>query len=104
MARKKYIYEVRITLPKSVAKNYRIWLLDHIDDMLSLSYFNHAQLWEGDSLDIPDMAVFKVHYSLATATSLQDYLQHAAPQMRSRLPEEFTGQLQFHRALLTEFI
>lgn len=102
MARKKYIYEVRITVPLDVAKPFHEWLIDHIDDMLSLSYFTAAQIIEGELLDRPEMHLFVARYEMNSKQDLHDYLQNAAPQMRSKLPPEFAGKVEYARALLTE--
>lgn len=104
MARKKYVYEVRITVPSTLSNAFGGWLDDHIDDMLSLSYFTEAQVCAGESLDKPDFSVFVCRYHMDSPQDLQEYLKTAAPQMRSKLPAEFSGQVEYARALLSETI
>lgn len=104
MARKKLIYEVRIFVPTALAKSFKDWLDDHIDDMLSLSYFSDAQVIEGEPLDRPNTHLFVARYELNSKQDLQDYLLNAAPQMRSKLPDEFNGKVDYSRALLTELV
>lgn len=104
MAIKKYIYEVRIFVPMALAHSFKDWLDDHIDDMLSLSYFTEARVIEGESLDRPNTHLFVARYEMNSKQDLQDYLLNAAPQMRSKLPEEFQGKVDYSRALLTELV
>lgn len=102
MARKKYIYEVRCTIPMQITTDFREWLADHLDDMLSLPYFTGGQIVEGELLDRPEMHLFVVRYELKSKQDLNVYLEKAAPQMRSKLPEDFAGRVEYARALLTE--
>lgn len=102
MARKKFIYEVRILVPLALSASFKDWLNDHIDDMLSLSYFTEATVVEGEPLDRPNMHLFVARYEMNSKQDLHDYLKNAAPQMRSKLPEEFNGKVEYVRSLLTE--
>jgi hypothetical protein len=102
VARKKYIYEVRISVPAQKAGDFRVWILEHIDEMVRLPYFSNAKLFAGDSLETADVAVFNVHYELTAKHSLQEYLQKSAAQMREKLPQQFAGELHFSRALVCE--
>lgn len=102
MAIKKYIYEVRSAVPLKISKDFRLWLEDHIEDMLSLDYFTAATTADGESLDDPQKHLFVVRYELRNKQDLYEYLQNAAPLMRSKLPPEFTGNVEYLRALLTE--
>lgn len=101
MARKKYVYQVHMTIPARQAKAFGDWLEDHIEDILSLPYFSAADLASGESLDKPGFSVFVCRYHMGSLQNLHDYLQNAAPQMRSKLPPEFTGYVEFSRALLS---
>lgn len=104
MARKKYIYEVRMIISPKIAKSFRIWLDDHLDDMLSLRYFTDGQIIEGVPLDQPHLQMYIARYNMHNQQDLNDYLQNAAPQMRSKLPAEFHGTVEYSRALLIETI
>lgn len=102
MASKKYIYEVRCLVPENLSVNFAEWLKDHIDDMTSLPYFLDAETFQGEALESPHMHLFVAHYILRSRQDLQEYLANTAPQMRSKLPAEFQGQIAFSRGVLTQ--
>ena len=102
MASKKYIYEVRCFVPEPLSKAFSEWLIEHIDDMTSLPYFPEAEVSHGELLDTPHLHVFIARYLLRSRQDLREYLVHAAPQMRLKLPQEFANKVEFSRAMISQ--
>lgn len=102
MARKKYLYEVRVLVPQSLINAFSEWLKVHINDMTNLPYFLEAETAHGESLDHPHMHLCVVRYTLRTRQDLQVYLEQDAAKMRSQLPSQFQHQIQFSRGVITQ--
>jgi hypothetical protein len=96
----KYIYEVCIHLPEEILDIYEAWLRPHVDEMLNLPYFTSAQIFKARDLQKGSIEL-KVHYSLASPSSLDEYLKEAAPRMRAQLPEALHGKVHYTRCLLS---
>lgn len=95
------IYEVNIEVPEEIHAEFSLWLDAHIEHMTGLPYFTGARLFKGHSMDT-GAAFFKVHYNLASESSLNEYLTKAAPAMRAELPGAFQGRVKYSRFSLSE--
>jgi hypothetical protein len=96
------IYEVNITVTAEVAHDYRIWLEQHVLDLLILPGFIAAEISEVDDPRTADGATaFVVHYKLQTHAALESYLLDFAPQVRALGEQRFPGQFQISRRVLT---
>lgn len=95
------IYEVNITVAAEAAHDYRIWLEQHVLDLLVLPGFIAAEISEIEDPRPADGATgFVVHYKLQTHAALDSYLRDFAPQVRARGEERFPGQFQISRRVL----
>lgn len=95
-----FIYEVSIQLPVEILLEFKEWLRPHIAEMTQLPYFTSARLFEAQNLENGSIEL-KVHYTLKSATSLELYLQEAAPRMRGQLPSHLAEKVRYSRHLLT---
>lgn len=95
-----FIYEVSIQLPVEILPEFKDWLRPHIEEMAQLPYFTTATLFEAKNLENSSTEL-KVHYTLTSPSSLDLYLQEAAPRMRSQLPSHLAEKVQYRRQLLT---
>ena len=74
------LYEVRLSVERTIEAEYRAWLEHHIQAMLSLPGFEGAELLreEGSA----ERAVFVAHYWLRDRVALETYLRDHAAAMR----------------------
>ncbi|MBY0385748.1 DUF4286 family protein [bacterium] len=97
-----FIYEVSIQLPVEILPEFKGWLHPHVEEMTQLPYFTSATVFESKNLENGSIEL-KVHYMLKSASSLELYLQEAAPRMRGQLPSHLAEKVRYARNLLTSF-
>lgn len=93
------IYEVNLKVDASVAKEFKIWLAEHLDLMLQFPGFLRAEYWS--ELD-PSVGTqgFCVRYELTDKTSFELYVKEHAAGMRQDAFRKFGDQFQASRRLL----
>lgn len=98
---KKVIYEVNIEVDAAAHDDYRVWLRDHIAEILALPGFTGAKVFE--VLDPPPSAGrvgLCVQYALQDRASLDDYLRDHAPRLRADGAARFGDRFQATRRVL----
>lgn len=101
MPAKSVIYEVNIEVDASAHDDYRVWLRDHIAEILALPGFTGAKVFE--VLDPPPSAGrvgLCVHYALKERACLDDYLRDHAPRLRADGLARFGDRFQATRRVL----
>lgn len=80
----KIVYEVNIEVDASAHDDYRIWLRDHIADILALPGFTGAKMFEVlDPLPSAGRIGLCVQYALKERAYLDDYLRDHASRLRA---------------------
>lgn len=95
------LYEVNIEVDASAHDEYRVWLRDHIAEILALPGFTGAKVFE--VLDPPASAgriALCVQYALKDQAALDDYLREHAPRLRADGMARFGGRFQASRRVL----
>jgi hypothetical protein len=95
------LYEVNIEVDASAHEEYRVWLRDHIAEILALPGFTGAKVFE--VLDPPASAGrigLCVQYALKDQAALDDYLREHAPRLRADGMARFGGRFQASRRVL----
>lgn len=101
------IYEVTLLIEHEVVREYDIWLKHHVDKMLELPGFEHAQVFviEDDASESA-RAGRVVHYHLDDRPALDEYFRRFAQQMRDdgirRFGQRFSASRRILRALEIE--
>lgn len=98
---RKTIYEVNIEVDASAHEEYRVWLRDHVAEMLTLPGFTGAKVFE--VLDPPPSAGrvgLCVQYALQNRDALEDYLRDHAPRLRADGIARFGDRFQATRRVL----
>lgn len=97
------IYEVNIEVDRDIADTYRLWLWDHIAEILALPGFTGAKVF--DVLEPPPSAGrigLCTQYALKNHEALESYLRDHAPRLRAdgtaRFGERFSAQRRVLRA------
>lgn len=93
------IYEVNLFVKHAVAEDFRIWLTDHIEEMVGLPWFESAAAYESDATSDTETA-FVAQYVLADEQALQRYFETDAPRMRQDGPSRFGADMRATRRVL----
>ena len=102
MAANSVLYEVNIEVAAAAHDDYRVWLHDHIAEILALPGFTGAKLFE--VLEPPPSAGrvgLCVQYALKSREALDDYLRDHAPRLRADGMSRFGGRFQATRRVLS---
>lgn len=95
------IYEVNIEVDASAHEEYRVWLRDHVAEILALPGFTGAKVFE--VLEPPPSAGrvgLCVQYALRDQDALDDYLRDHAPRLRADGIARFGDRFQATRRVL----
>ncbi len=98
---KRVIYEVNVEVDAAAHDEYRVWLRDHIAEILTLPGFAGAKVFE--VLEPPPSAGrvgLCVQYALKDRASLDDYLRDHAPRLRADGVARFGDRFQAARRIL----
>ncbi len=76
------LYEVNLTVANTIAEDYRLWLAEHIQEMLEFDGFVTAQWFESEEGDSTEHTSWIIHYYLRDRDALQDYFDNHAGRMR----------------------
>lgn len=94
-------YEVNIELDAAIEQAYRVWLREHMDEILALPGFIDAQVFETLDPAPPSQRIaLSVHYRLHDEAALQAYFQHHAARLRGEGMARFGGKFQATRRVL----
>jgi hypothetical protein len=99
-------YEVNLEIDTAIYDEFKIWLADHIKELLSFNGFKKAHLYEEASISSnkkndKDRYKITIRYELDTLASLQDYFDNHASLMRKKTEEKFSGKFEASRRILT---
>jgi Domain of unknown function (DUF4286) len=98
---KKVIYEVNIEVDAAAHEAYRIWLRDHIAEILALPGFTGAKVFEVlEPLPSAGRVGLCVQYALQDRASLDDYLRDHAPRLRADGAARFGDRFHATRRVL----
>ncbi len=99
----KIVYEVNIEVDAAAHDDYRLWLRDHIAEILALPGFTGAKIF--DVLEPPPSAGrigLCVQYAMKDRESFDDYLRHHAPRLRADGVARFGDRFQTSRRVLRD--
>jgi hypothetical protein len=94
------VYEVNLEVDNAIFPAYRIWLDEHIRDMLTLPGFVGAEVFELRDAPAAQRRSLCVQYRLTDAADLDRYLRTDAPRMRADGEARFPGQFSASRRIL----
>ena len=76
------IYEVNLSIDKSIYSKYKLWLNDHIKEVLQLPGFVQAYLLKEEQNEVFDQHKLTVQYQLESRSDLERYFTEFAAKMR----------------------
>ncbi len=99
------LYQIDIELDPAIAGEFDAWLPAHVDDVLRVSGFAHADILVRD--EVADGARKgwqrrSVHYRVREKSQLDSYLDEHAAAMRAQTVERFGEHATFERRTLTQ--
>ncbi|MGH1485857.1 MAG: DUF4286 family protein [Cellvibrionaceae bacterium] len=94
------IYEVNLTAEKSIENEFRLWLKQHLNDMLNTGYFNDAIIYELESEQEDAKIQLTSHYKVESRARLEEYFKNKADEMRADGIKRFSNQFTATRRIL----
>lgn len=95
------IYEVNLSVESSIADAYAAWLAPHIEEVLSVDGFTHADWWivEPDGEE-GSRVQWCVQYHVKSRNALATYLRDHAERLRGDGLARFGGRFEATRRVL----
>lgn len=101
------IYEVNLSINKSIFDDFLLWLKPHIDDILKIDGFKDAYVFQPlalqTELEEETSHQLCVQYRVESFQHLEHYLQHHADKMREEGQKRFPEQFSATRRILKAF-
>lgn len=94
------IYEVNISVEKSILQEYISWLEGHIQEITNYPGFVRANLSKEEQGDNESREKYAICYTVKTQADLQQYLAKYAQKMRQEGEEKFKGKFTITRRIL----
>lgn len=96
------IYEVNLSIDKSIYMQYMQWLKPHVTQMLSCPGFESAALYESKDLTAKtESHELTIHYQVKDEIALMHYLKEFAPKLQAEGKELFGDKFTATRRILT---
>lgn len=87
------IYNVTISVDEEVHEDWKLWMLQHhIPDMLATKKFSAAKMCRVLSGEHDNGCTYSVQYTTPSRTTLEEYYQQYAPQLRKEGHRLFPGK------------
>jgi hypothetical protein len=85
------MYEVNLKVQKQIEKEFEIWLVGHINDVLRIEGFESASWFNvvSDRITADNETHWTVHYVLRDLQALNQYLEKHAQRMRQPAKDKF---------------
>lgn len=95
------LYEVNLSVDAEVAEDYRVWLAEHVREILALPGFVSARVWRVSEPSPPaDRVQWCVQYILIDREALQHYLDVHASRLRAAGMARFADRFGATRRVL----
>ena len=94
------IYEVNLSISKTIYKDFEKWLSIHIDKMLTFDGFNEYRIYNISSGDI-DNKLLCVHYYVQTRKDLNNYFKNYSKSMKKNGLDKFGDNYTASRRILS---
>ena len=92
------VYEVNLQIDSQVADDYAAWLKPHIEHILQIKGFRHADWYVCDSSD--DKVHWSIRYQLDSRESLENYQKNHAPALIQEGIDKFGQYLTSDRRIM----
>ena len=94
------IYEVNVFVQRNSEADYRVWLLKHIAEILSLPGFIDAQCFDVQQDNNANDVAICVQYRLQSQAALDNYFEHHAARLRADGVAKFGDRFRATRRVL----
>ena len=91
------VYEVNLKVENGIFDAYRVWLLEHIEQMLKFDGFSGYNL--SINTEHQGAKLLTVWYYLETMTALDDYLENHSKEMRDDGIKKFGNKFSASRRI-----
>ena len=89
------IYEVNLTIDLAIIEDFKVWLKEHMQEVVKLGGFEKAQLFSREN-----DCELTVHYHVKDRATLDAYLKNHAPRLREEGLKRFPNQFSATRRVL----
>ena len=93
------IYEVNLTINSEIYSEYKLWLKEHVKEMLHLPGFIQASIFKPEQDDGADHEKLIVQYQLDTRDDLERYFTEFATKMREESIKRFKDKFSATRRI-----
>lgn len=93
-------YEVNVFVQRDIEADYRVWLLEHIAEIVALPGFIDAQCFDVQQDSKADDVAICVHYRLQSQTALDNYFEQHATRLRADGVANFGDRFRVTRRVL----
>jgi hypothetical protein len=94
------IYEVNLSPDTAILNDFRVWLKQHIQDMMNTSHFIDAKVYELENEGENPEVQLTCHYIVESRETLESYFNKHAEAMRADGIEKFGSQFTATRRIL----
>jgi hypothetical protein len=95
------VYEVQLSVQIGIEQEFRVWLNDHVQEMLQIDGFLKATIDE-ISEPVSEHTEFLCRYYLRSELDLFDYLELNAPRIRQDGIDRFGTQFKASRRIMRQ--
>ena len=93
------IYEVNLTIAGAIYAEFKLWLREHVNEMLRFPGFIQASIFKPEQDEITDKEKLTVQYQLESRGDLERYFTEFAPRMREEGTKRFNDQFSATRRI-----
>lgn len=95
------VYEVQLSIQSKIEADFRVWLNEHVQEMLQIDGFLKATIDE-ISEPVSENTELLCRYYLRSELDLFDYLELNAPRMRQDGIDRFGAQFKASRRIMKQ--
>ena len=93
------IYEVNLSIDKEIYSEYKLWLKEHVKEMLQFPGFIQASLLKQEEDEVSEQEKLTVQYQLEGRDYLEKYFIECAPKMREEGIKRFKDKFSATRRI-----
>ena len=95
------LYQVNLSVERDIEVNYRVWLIQHIVEILTLPGFLDAKSFDVEQGDNTDVVAITVQYRLESRKGIENYFERDAPRLRADVVISFGDGFKATRRVLS---
>jgi len=94
------IYEVNLSIDGDIYPEFKLWLKEHVNEMLQFPGFIQATLFKPEEDEVSDQEKITIQYQLENRAYLEKYFCEYASKMREKGIKRFNDKFTATRRIL----